>query len=200
PADLSVINRQLVQDLRDRSKNITYSEYRFRRANGTYAHIIDRGFIIRDQGGKAVRIVGASSDMSDLKSQKEALAIANKRFELAMKATNEMIWDWDVLTDQVVRSTAFETLYGYVAEGDSIKSSCWFAKVIKEDREGAIGSLKKAVDDPAVSKWNREYRIMKADGELAYINDRGFIIRNELGKAIRMVGSSLDVTQSRKAM
>src|SRR5690606_22318567 len=137
PADLSVINRQLVQDLRDRSKNITYSEYRFRRANGTYAHIIDRGFIIRDAQGKAVRIVGASSDMTDLNSQKEALAIANKRFELAMKATNEMIWDWDILMDEVDRSASFETLYGFKGGANSTSSDFWFDRVMEEDRKSA---------------------------------------------------------------
>lgn len=200
PDEMIILNRQLAQDLGDRSKDISYSEYRFRRANGTYAHVIDRGFIIRDEKGKAVRIVGATSDMSTLKSQQEDLAIANKRFELAMKATNEMIWDWDILTDVVERSSSFESLYGFVPEGDSNKARFWFTKIVKEDRETAMASLRMAVEDPAVSNWKSEYRIIKADGDLAFINDRGFIIRNGSGKAIRMVGSALDVTDSRKAM
>ena len=200
PDELTGLNRQLVRDLRDKTKNISYSEYRFRRADGTYAHIIDRGYIIRDENGKAVRIVGASSDMSDLKSKKEALAIANKRFELAMKATNEMIWDWDILTDKVERSSAFESLYGFAAEGDSNKAGYWFSRIVEEDRYTAKESLNKAVEDPETSYWKCEYRVLKANGESAYIIDRGFIIRDESGVALRMVGSSLDVTDTRKAV
>src|SRR5690606_6398760 len=115
------------------------------------------------------------------------LAIANKRFELAMKATNEMIWDWDILMDEVDRSASFETLYGFKGGANSTSSDFWFDRVLEEDRKSAVDSLYQAVGDPSVSKWKSEYRIIKANGAHAYIIDRGFIIRNEAGKALRMV-------------
>ena len=72
-------------------------------------------------------------------------------------------------------------------------------KVAPEDRKKLKRSLTRAIQDPKAKKWQLEYKLIKANGETAYVIDRGYIIR-EKGKAKRMVGAVLDVTHSRRLL
>lgn len=200
PEDLPVEKRRLSEVLSNPNENFIKTEYRFRKADGTYAQVVDKGYIIRDHTGKAIRLIGATSDISEITAKKEALKIANKRFKMAMKATNEMIWDWDIATDSVTRSKGYKNIFGYDTNEATSVHSFWLTKVADEDREKVQKSLACAINDPEVKKWKLEYRIVKADGKIAHVNDRGFIIRDNTGKANRMVGAVLDVTNSRKLL
>ncbi|WP_029038812.1 PAS domain-containing protein [Salinimicrobium xinjiangense] len=200
PEDLIQERKRLSEVLRNPNENYIKTEYRFRKADGTYAQVVDKGYIIRNHTGKAVRLIGATSDISEITAKKEALKVANKRFKMAMKATNEMIWDWDIATDSVTRSKGYKNIFGYHTNEATSVHSFWLNKVVEEDKEKVRKSLACAVHDPEVKKWKLEYRFLKADGKIAYIQDRGYIIRNKKGKATRMVGAVLDVTNSRKLL
>lgn len=200
PDDLPVERRKLSQVLSNPNENFIKTEYRFRKADGTYAQVVDKGYILRDYNGKAIRLIGATSDITEITAKKEALKIANKRFKMAMKATNEMIWDWDIATDSVTRSKGYKNIFGYDTNEATSVHAFWLNKVADEDREKVQVSLACAIRDPEIKKWRLEYRIVKADGCIAHVNDRGFIIRDENGKATRMVGAVLDVTNSRKLL
>ena len=198
PEDFPEENRKLSSVLSDPTRNFIKTEYRFRRADGTYARVTDKGYIIRDHSGKALRLIGATSDISEITTKKEALKIANKRFQMAMKATNEMIWDWDIATDSVTRSKGYKNIFGYDTNEATSVHSFWLTKVAPEDQLKIRASLNRALSDPKQEKWKLEYRMIKADGSIAYVNDRGYIIRDKDGKATRVVGAVLDVTHSRK--
>ena len=200
PEDLPVEKRKISQILSNPNENFVKSEYRFRKADGTYAQVVDKGYIIRDHSGKAIRLIGATSDISEITAKKEALKIANKRFKMAMKATNEMIWDWDIATDSVTRSKGYKNIFGYDTNEATSVHSFWLTKVADEDREKVQTSLARAIANPEVKKWKLEYRIVKADGKIAHVTDRGYILRDENNKATRMVGAVLDVTNSRKLL
>ncbi|GAB2779384.1 PAS domain S-box protein [Salinimicrobium soli] len=200
PDDFQEEKKLLSQTLSDPKENFIKSAYRFRRADGTYAKVVDKGYIIRDCDGRPLRLIGATSDISDITAKKEALKIANKRFKMAMKATNEMIWDWDIATDSVTRSKGYKKIFGYDTNDATSVHSFWLTKVASADREKVVNSLNKALENCTVKKWKLEYRIIKADGTVAYVSDRGYILRNDFGKATRMVGAVLDVTNSRKLL
>lgn len=173
------------------------SQYRFQRRDDSYANIIDRGHIIRDENGEAIRLIGATSDISEVISGRDAVKLANIRFNYAMKATREMIWDWNIKDDIIHRNKAFKKLYGYDKDKNSVENF-WFDKIVLKDRERVKKSLYAAVGDPEVSEWKEEYRFLKLSGEKAYVIDRGFIIRDAHGMATRMVGATLDVSESRR--
>ncbi len=200
PEDLPVERKKIMEILSNPSENYVKTEYRFRKADGTYARVVDKGYILRDHKGKALRLIGATSDISEISAKKEALKVANKRFKMAMKATNEMIWDWEIATDVVTRSKGYKKIFGYDTNEATSVHSFWLTKVAEEDREKVKSSLTCAINDPHAKKWKLEYRLVKADGKFAYIVDRGYIIRDENGKATRMVGAVLDVTNSRKLL
>lgn len=198
PDDYTEEKKKLERILKDPTQNHIKTEYRFRRADGSYAKVVDKGYIIRDNTGKATRLIGATSDISDITNKKEALKIANKRFQMAMKATNEMIWDWDISTDSVTRSKGYKNIFGYDTNEATSVHSFWLKKVAPEDQIKIRASLNRALADPKKEKWKLEYRMIKADGKVADVVDRGYILRDKEGKATRMIGAVLDVTHSRK--
>ena len=194
PEDFQKEKSKLSTVLADPTQTFVKTEYRFRRANGTYAKVTDKGYILRDSNGKAIRLIGATSDISDITDKKEALKIANQRFQMAMKATNEMIWDWEIATDSVTRSKGYKEIFGYDSNQATSVHSFWLTKVFSKDQQRIRTSLNMILNDPTQEKWELEYRLVKANGELAYVHDRGYIIRDENGVATRMVGAVLDVT------
>lgn len=198
PKDFLREKKKLSEVIRNPKENYIKTEYRFRKADGTYARVVDKGYIIRDHNGKAIRLIGATSDITEITAKKEALKIANKRFELAMKATNEMIWEWDIATDSVTRSKGFKSIFGYDTNNATSVHSFWLTKVAPEDQIKIRASLNRALSDPKQEKWELEYRMIKADGKMAYVADRGYILRNKEGKATKVIGAVLDVTHSRK--
>src|SRR5690606_5655241 len=105
PEDIEADSLKLQNSLTDKKKVFKKTEYRFRRADGSYARVVDKAYIIRNESGKAIRIVGAVTDISEITAQKEALRVSNKRFKLAMKVTNEMIYDWDIAQNRVERNS-----------------------------------------------------------------------------------------------
>ncbi|WP_324721789.1 PAS domain-containing protein [Salinimicrobium sp. HB62] len=200
PEDKPIEKKKLYQAIGDPNQDFIKTEYRFRKADGTYARVVDKGYIIRDHTGKAVRLIGATSDISEITAKREAVKVANKRFKMAMKATSEMIWDWDIKKDFVTRSKGYKKIFGYDTNNATSVNSFWLDKVAKEDREKVEHSLKCALKDTEAKKWKLEYRIVKADGKIAHVVDRGYILRDKNGQATRMVGAVLDVTHSRKIL
>ncbi|HAS60217.1 MAG TPA: diguanylate cyclase [Algoriphagus sp.] len=126
------------------------------------------------------------------------LLLSNQRFELATKATSEIIWDWDMEKDYTYRSENFERLLGYSQEESFNNDKFWKSIIHPEDYNEVESNLKKALDSSA-EKWSQEFRVKKSDGQYLFIVDKGLIIRNKKGKAIRMIGSTQDITARKKA-
>lgn len=145
-------------------------------------------------------IEGVVQDITTQKLIEQKLRISNERFSLAMKATSEMIWDWDFETDIIFRSKGFEKSFTYLPQEKGSRTNSWFSKVYPEDIDELWNSLENAINDPSVDHWQREYRIFKHNFEIAYVFDRCFILRNERKEIIRAVGAVQDVTASRRHM
>ncbi|MFD0976880.1 PAS domain-containing protein [Salinimicrobium gaetbulicola] len=200
PDELDDLKTLLKNTLNDPARDQIRSQYRFKRKDGTYAHIIDRAQIIRNKEGEAVRLVGATIDISSIIERKNALKIANKRFTYAMKATQEMIWDWDMIEDKIERSKAFEKIIGPDSEDLPSPDYSWYEIVDHKDQKRVKASLDRALSNPEVTMWHEEYEIYPRNSRRRFVTDRAYIIRNAEGKAVRMVGATLDVTESREMM
>lgn len=200
PEELPVLKQLLKESLADPERTSMKTSYRFQKADGTYAQIIDRANIVRNENGEAIRLIGATSDVSQLMNNRNALKLANKRFSYAMRATKEMIWDWNIEQGHIKRSGAFKRMFGYNTSKSPSVENLWFEKIVDEDRSRIRKSLNTALQDPSVKKWREEYCFLKKDGDKAFVIDRGYILRDKDGKAIRMVGAVLDVTESRRML
>ena len=179
-------------------QNFWSDEYRYLRADGSLAYVIDRGIIIRDETGKAVRIVGAMQDITDLKLKEQEFINSNERFYFASQATSDIIWDWDILNDSIQWAENYKKVLGHHLPPDSkLPLSYCISNLHPDDREVVIQSLENAIQNPQQSKWELEFCYKKGDGSYAYVLDKGYIIRDENNKAVRMIGCMHDNSEQK---
>jgi PAS domain S-box-containing protein len=173
-------------------------EYRLRRVDGSYAYVYDRGFVIFDDSGEPVRMVGSLIDVTELKVTEQKLRESEERFQLAVKATRDAIWDWNRQTGQVWRSAGFQTMFGYAADEVAPDFEWWVERIHPDDR-GRILAEVPAFEAGGSQQCAFEYRFRRADGTYAHVLDRGFVMIGPDGKPDRMVGSMMDLSERRRA-
>lgn len=129
----------------------------------------------------------------------EAIRTSEERFQLISKATRDVIWDWDFTNNQVWVNDAFEGLFGTKSKtGNTIDAATWRRRIHAEDFDGVELSLYGAIvrgDD----SWSCEYRIARADGTYAHVLDRGRLLRDREGRAVRMLGAMMDISARKES-
>ncbi len=130
--------------------------------------------------------------------EERAIGDTEVRYRLAAKATNDAVWDWDLGSDHVLWNDALEQAYGHPLASIECTGDWWLAHIHPDDR-GRIDASIHAVLDGGQTAWNDEYRFRRVDGSYAEILDRGHVIRDEHGRAVRMIGAMLDLTRVRAA-
>jgi PAS domain S-box-containing protein len=176
-------------------------EYRMLAKNGQYKWILDQARVVkRDAQGKPLRMSGTHTDVTERKRAEEALRESEERLRLAHKATNDVVWDWDVLHDTQQWNEAGITVFGWREIVEHPVSAHWWAERIHpDDRQRVDAGFFQVVNDPATDYWHDEYRFRKADDSYAEVMDRGYVLRDTHGKAVRMIGAMLDITERKRA-
>lgn len=142
---------------------------------------------------------GTVQDISELKVINQNLIEANTRFRLVMKASFDTIWDWNLLTDVVFWGDGLRQVFGYKLTGSESDVGIWKDNIHPDDREWVLADIYAAIKGNEAN-WISEYRFMKADGSVAYVSDKGFILRNRSGMALRMVGAMQDITRQKEEL
>jgi len=120
-----------------------------------------------------------------------------KQYQTLSEAASDLLWDWDLRTDQVTHNEALITQYGYGKEDLQRPIQWWSDKIHPDDFSIAAWSIQEAIRNRQ-KYWTSEYRFKKADGSYVLVLDRG-ILQSDDGKPIRMVGSIVDLTTRRAA-
>ncbi len=123
----------------------------------------------------------------------EALRISEERYRMVALATNDLIWDWDLVADALTLSEAIVTVFGYVDAG-RVSRNWWMARVHPQDRPLVDASLSAAVQG-GQDGWTAEYRFRRVDGSFASIVDRGRILRDATGAPVRIIGAVVDLSE-----
>jgi two-component system CheB/CheR fusion protein len=126
------------------------------------------------------------------------LAESEERFNLVAKATNDTIWDWNLVDNTMWRSETFVSMFGYERNEEANSINFWYDKIHPEDREQVKQSVNEAINSHQ-KQWTSEYRVLKADGDYAFILDRVSILEDEYSTPFRLVGSIVDVTARKEA-
>lgn len=123
---------------------------------------------------------------------------SEERYRLMGRATNDVIWDWSLETGTVQWNDAVLSLFGYTHEALGSIEASWHMRLHMDDRERVIAGLHRTISSGR-DTWSDEYRFRKSDGSYATVLDRGHIARDSCGRPYRMIGSVLNVTESRRA-
>ncbi|TGE27341.1 PAS domain-containing protein [Hymenobacter metallicola] len=180
------------------AKQVWTGELRLRRHDGEYRWHLSRSVPVLDEQGEVVRWYGSSTDIHEQKLIQANLRWNQERYELAALATDDAIWDWDLLTNQLTWTPAIERVLGHRVFAVEHKVTWWYSQIHPDDVQRVTSGIH-AVIDGGQSDWQDEYRFRRADGTYAQVLDRGHVARDEDGRATRMIGAMQDVTLQRKA-
>jgi PAS domain S-box-containing protein len=153
---------------------------------------------IHDESGRIAGAVVAFRDITRRKQDEEALRLGQERFDILSRATNDAVWDWNLVTNELWWNEGFRTLYGYEWEDIEPGLESWSTRVHPDDLGPVSDSLDNAIAQRQQS-WSRDYRFLRADGSYADIFDRGFIIFDARNTPVRMIGSMQDISERKKA-
>ncbi len=154
-------------------------------------------FPVNDASGKR-SIGGMSIDVTDRKQAEESLRLSQERFEIVVRATNDVVWDWDLVHDTIWWNANFFSAYGFRREDVEPDAASWTTRIHPDDRNRILEGIHRIIEGSGNS-WSDDYRFLRADGSFADIFDRGFVVRDTAGKGVRMIGAMQDVTERKRA-
>jgi PAS domain S-box-containing protein len=171
-------------------------ELEYEIAGDNYVCFLNSYFPAKDDQGEIIGVLVTSRDITERKRKEEELKISNERYQLIAQATSDAIWDFDLAKKNVFHNESFTRHFGHRASGKENGYDIWERNLHPEDRERVLAKVNAAVAG-SESHWEDEYRFITSNGEIAYVYDRGMIIRNEAGEPVRMIGSMQDVTKQK---
>ncbi len=154
--------------------------------------------VLRDEAGAAIGFIKILRDRTEQKEAAARLQESQERYQLAARATNDAIWDWNLATNHVLWNEALTEAYGHAPATVEPTGEWWIAQVHPEDRNRIDASIH-AVIDGVGTTWTEEYRFRRADDSYAHVLDRGHVMRDADGRACRMIGAMLDLTARKRA-
>ncbi|WP_035673514.1 PAS domain-containing protein [Flavobacterium sp. 83] len=132
-----------------------------------------------------------------LKNTNDEIKESNEKYDIVAKATSDTIWDWKIQEDNLSWNKGIESVFGYKEHQVGDNSTWWFDKIHPEDSIKMSIKLYSFIEQKT-EKWQDQYRFKCADNSYKYVLDRGFLLKDEEGKAIRMIGAIQDITKQKE--
>lgn len=148
------------------------------------------------ENGKTVAIVGSLTDITEQKKYEQQLEESVNRYEIVTKATSDVIWDVDFEADSVTYNSNICNVFGYKKTEVESSRKWWLSKIHPDDRQ-LVREHFRSAETSKTDRLQIEYRFECADGSYKFVNDRAYIITNEDGKVVRMIGAMQDITKQK---
>jgi two-component system cell cycle sensor histidine kinase/response regulator CckA len=172
-------------------------EYRMLARDGRVVWLRDEANIARDARGRPIHLAGALLNITDRKAAEAALSEREELFREMADNIHEIFWLMDWKGQRMMyASPAFERLTGRKVVDLMKRFDAWLDVVHADDRNAAIESLQRVI--ASGEEEEQEYRILRPDGTVRSILNRGFAIRDGTGKVVRIAGIAQDVTEKKK--
>lgn len=128
----------------------------------------------------------------------ERLKTLSELYRFVTEITNDSLWEWNLLTNEIFWiDGGHKRVFGYQVENALIPQSFWESCIHPDDKEAVLSGLKKILSKKYNSLWEATYRFKAAGGNYLYVHDRGHIVHDEDGKAIRIIGATQDITEKK---
>lgn len=120
-----------------------------------------------------------------------------EQYHFLSKASNDIIWDFDIVENKTLYSEGISEILGYLKEEADVDPEFWNKNVHPDDFKVGLESYKRGFKDKRETIQLR-YRFRCKDGSYKHISDRGYIVYNESGEAVRVIGSMKDITYEKE--
>jgi PAS domain S-box-containing protein len=152
--------------------------------------------VVTDAAGRPSGLVTTCEDITERWRAEEALRESEERYALAVRGTNDGIWDWSIKDGVIYLSPRWKAMLGYGEHDLTESPEEWFSRIHPEDRARVDEKVDAHLHRKA-SHFEDEYRMRHRDGSYRWVLSRGFAMRDGAGRPTRMAGAQTDVTDRR---
>ncbi len=151
------------------------------------------GFLANFEGEDC--LIGVGIDIASRKVAEKEVNDSNERFALVSKATNDIVWDWNLLTNEIWWGDSYYLSFGYPRKKsvETIEET-WDKNIHPDDKERVLKGINESIEKASFF-WSDEYRFLKADKTVVQLFDRGYMLYDVNNKPYRMVGAMMNVTK-----
>ncbi len=143
---------------------------------------------------------GLSSDVQHPDHPEERLKILNEVYRFVADVTNDCLWEWNIQQHEFFWiDGGHKRVFGYQIVDSFVPQSFWESLLHSDDKNRVLAKLGELFSIGHKETWEIEYRFKKADGDYAYVFDRGRILYDENNKVLRMIGATQDITSRKLA-
>ena len=192
PEERSVFQREI-----ERQGSVRDYELKFRRKDGTQIDCLVTSTVRRTVNGTIVGYQGIIRDITEQMKAEKALHESEQRFRQLAENLREVFWLSSLDSRQIYFiNPAYEEIWGRSRESLIAQPESWLETIHPEDREEVLANLEKQSRGEFVEY---EYRIVRPDGEIRWIEAHVFPVRNEEGEIYRCAGSAQEITKRKRA-
>ena len=149
--------------------------------------------------GRKAYLMSILRDITKRKHAEEKLKRSEETFRLAMEATNDALWDWNMVTNEVYRNPRHATMLGYQSHEFGASQVEWEKRIHPDDKSLMTRLLSEHLEGKRDS-IDVEYRLLTKTGDYIWVLGRGKVVAyNHDGSPARMVGTNVDITERKKA-
>jgi PAS domain S-box-containing protein len=192
--DWPMVQENIRRRMAGESLDEPYS-FRGRRRDGQILRAEVFGTRIELDGEAAV--IGMLQDVTQQREARERLQASEARLRLVIRATNDVIWEWDIPTGDLQWNERAHEAFRYSPEEMGNSIDWWAERIHPEERARVVASLDAQIWGTG-EFWSEEYRFLRGDHSYATMLDRGFIQRDERGSPLKAIGAMMDITERRR--
>ena len=152
-----------------------------------------------DDNNALLYVICSLSDITEQKKTEAALKMSNDRFKYVNMATTDVIWDWEIGSDDLMVSDNYTKLFGHQLNNTNniLKQQDFQDNMHPDDVERVLAKLAITLESKE-NIWFDEFRFLKSDDTYAYLKNKAYVLRDPSGIAIRMIGAHNDITVTHK--
>ena len=171
------------------------NEWTYVRQDGRRVPVLLSVTALTDAAGQISGYLGVATDVTERKQAAEKLVESQQRMELALAGADLGLWDWDISSDSYTRNQRFPTMLGYAGDELSEKFEDLEWLIHPDDLAGTRQAMLAHLKGEAPG-YEAEYRMRRKDDHWVWILARAKVVqRDDSGRALRMVGTVLDITE-----
>jgi PAS domain S-box-containing protein len=181
-----------------RGEEVSDAEMLIRSVDGSETWVSANARPLRDESGRVRGGVVVLRDITERKRTELELLRSRERFELAVRGSQDGLWDWDLLTNDVYFSPRWKSILGYEDHEITHRLEEWEERLHPDERDRVLAA-NFAHAQGTTPYYEYEYRLRHKNGSYRWILSRGVALRDASGKAYRMAGSHVDITERKQA-
>ncbi len=178
------------------------TQYRLKRADGSYVWVEAVGLSVRDERGYATRFIASIRDVSEQRAEEEARLTEQRRLDLVVRAARVGIVDWDGRTKRVFYSPRFREILGFPPEGGAEPD--YFDQLLHPEDRARVSGRWRAFIKGAGAEGPRgefyaahQYRLRRLDGTYVWVQASGVAVRDDKGHVVRWIAAVADISEQR---